>query len=97
MTDMCYPIPPGMSFYDAQILLRQIKSESMRSRVMAALADSQERLYEARMKAFEEARKRVGKMSNREILEALYQGSEDKEKLNNRELLEAIYLIFFNK
>lgn len=47
------------------------------------------------MKAFEEARKRVIKMSNREILEALYQGSEDKEKLNNRELLEAIYLNSF--
>lgn len=94
---MCYSLLSGMSFYDAQNFLRQIKSESMRSQVTAALADSQERLYEMRMKVFEEARKRVGKMSNREILEALYQGSEDKEKLNNRELLEAIYLNSFGK
>lgn len=91
---MCYHLLPEMSFYDTQILLRQIKSDSMRHQAMAALADSQRLLYETRMKAFEEARKRVIKMSNREILEALYQGSEDKEKLNNRELLEAIYLLF---
>lgn len=35
----------------------------MRHQAMTALADSQRLLYETRMKAFEEARKRVGKMT----------------------------------
>lgn len=60
---MCYHLLPEMSFHDTQILLRQIKSDSMRHQAMTALADSQRLLYETRMKAFEEARKRVGKMT----------------------------------
>lgn len=85
----------SMGFSDAQILMEQIASESRHYQAMAALTQSQRILYEARTQAYENARKRVGNMNNRQILEALYRGDKDKARLSNRELLEAIYLNSF--